>query len=84
MPDIITIGRNMAPAGVKSPKSLQLHCKSPFSIKNSLKSPRKKPAFLKNSFKKQSNAAPRASYITSPSAAGICRYLIRFLSRKLM
>ena len=85
MPDIITIGREYGSGGSKIAKEpLQLHCKSPFSIKNSLKSPRKKPAFLKNSFKKQSNAAPRASYITSPSAAGICRYLIRFLSRKLM
>lgn len=84
MPDIITIGREYGSGGSKIAKELAAALQIPFSIKNSLKSPRKKPAFLKNSFKKQSNAAPRASYITSPSAAGICRYLIRFLSRKLM
>lgn len=84
MPDIITIGREYGSGGSKIAKELAATLQIPFSIKNSLKSPRKKPAFLKNSFKKQSNAAPRASYITSPSAAGICRYLIRFLSRKLM
>ena len=83
MPDIITIGREYGSGGSKIAKELAATLQIPFFDKKLIEIAAKETG-LSEEFKKQSNAAPRASYITSPSAAGICRYLIRFLSRKLM
>ena len=84
MPDIITIGREYGSGGSKIAKELAAALQIPFFDKKLIEIAAKETGLSEEFIQEASNAAPRASYITSPSAAGICRYLIRFLSRKLM